>query len=174
MSQDLPIIANDFNAVCAISGAKRVKVRKKSLHPVRDAAIGEVAQTGEIAKENYVAILPENATNTDRKPLYFMRSKEFLEKSEHQYTEGELNYWLVEYKPTEAVIIPQSHGPFHLQAPQEWEGHEGWHVTEAFTFKTPQVLRMVGYLLTRAEDGVFFDDAALQRGKYEILDWNPA
>tara|TARA_Y100001001_G_scaffold146822_1_gene154539 strand:- start:419 stop:943 length:525 start_codon:yes stop_codon:yes gene_type:complete len=172
MSQNLPVIRNDFEAVCGMEGAKRVRVSKSAIHPVRNATPGEVALNKEIAKDNDIAIMPRDTKNATAEALYFMSSQKLLSTSEHKYTDDELAYWSIECKPVDAVIVPLSQGPFHLEAPRGWLNHQGWDVREASGFDTPILFQMAGFLIIKSKDGIFYDKPNRKDGRFRVIDYN--
>lgn len=151
-------------------------VRKEALHAVRLSRPEEIldgckAKSGETIQENHVVILPADA-KTSGQPLYCMDQDAFLKNSIPQGQVAqpgeEPSLWLVEADTRRAFIVPEEHGPFHLDAPSAWGNHKGWDVDHVSEIVTPDGQALSGYLIVETDDGPMYDKAATEKGLYKI------
>lgn len=173
----------DFN-----DASRTVLMQKNADTPflVRVARPGEEMLTGEVAKQGYVAIL--NPEDEQGKPLYCMTEDEFRSGSIPAVSNqiGNLNdipsLWFVEALPKRVYFVPESQGPFHLDAPEDWnadkassdEAHPGWDVHQTMTITTDEGRTVHGYPIVETDKGPIYDQHSFQSGAYKLAIAKPS
>ncbi len=176
-------ITVDF-AHYAGDGTGPLWVEKKTLRQARLAAGGEVMQSGETAKAGDVMVYgPGNARGA---PIYCVDRDQFLASSQPwstancELSAGKASLWFVEANPRRVVLVPESHGPFHLDAPAAWgEGksaeqrHPGWDVTHVSELTGKDGVARRGFMLIESPVGPIHDKVATEAGYYRACARQP-